>query len=825
MTQPLPQLTDDDLKSCSTPADEPGFGALKTDRGVLPLEAMDVRARLDGLLSEVTVRQTFVNAFAEPLEATYIFPLPDRAAVTSFRMEVAGRVIDGVLKERGQARQDYEQAIQAGHRAAITEEERPGVFTLRVGNLMPGERATVRLTLSGPLPYADGEATFRFPLVVAPRYVPGTPLPGPPVGDGVAPDTDAVPDASRITPPVLLPGYPNPVRLSLAVDVRPGGLPVRDLRSSLHAVTEEGGEGVRRVRLQPGERLDRDFVLRFRVGEKSVRTSLALHPDQNGGEGAFVLTVVPPVLDTPPKPRDVVFVLDRSGSMGGWKMIAARRALARMVGTLTDRDRFAVYAFDDRVETPPEFGGLTLVSASAHNRFRAEEWLGHVNDRGGTEMAEPLRRAAGELTRENDTGRDRVLVLVTDGQVGNEDEVLKVLGPRAKQLRIFTLGIDRAVNEGFLRRLAALGGGSCELVESEGRLADVMDSVHRRIGTPVLTGLKLEPAGLAFDPTSVVPSRLPDLFVGAPLFVLGRYRGAAQGGLALQASDAAGRPWRPTVGGTAGDNPAAASVWARGRVRELEDLYAVGHGDRTGLEKQIIETSLKFGVLCRFTAFVAVDRSEVVNAGGEGRRIIQPVEAPSGWEMLEEGSGAFACIGLARGGTPAYSSPVAYEALRAASPAPSPPQTASAPPPVDRSASLLGQILGSVTGAVFQKRTGRPATPESESGPVDLTAYRRRAAELAQQLHDHAGADAEGRRDALEALMRRLTELVVDLKSVGAADEDYRSLVELLDRLRAFLGQAPAEDAELARLGSEAEAVLTAFAEDKSVARRKGFWK
>src|SRR5262249_35178744 len=145
----------------------------------------------------------------QPLEATYIFPLPDRAAVTSFRLEVAGRVIEGELQERSQARQQYDAAIQAGHRAAIAEEERAGVFTMRVGNLPPGERAIVRLGLVGPLPYSDGETTFRFPLVVAPRYIPGLPLPGPSAGGGTATDTDRVPDASRISPPVLLPGFPN----------------------------------------------------------------------------------------------------------------------------------------------------------------------------------------------------------------------------------------------------------------------------------------------------------------------------------------------------------------------------------------------------------------------------------------------------------------------------------------------------------------------------------------------------------------------------------------------------------------------------------------
>src|SRR5436309_11261974 len=155
----------------------------------------------------------------------------------------------------------------------MTEEERPGVFTMRVGNLPPGESATVHLTLAGPLPYADGQATFRFPLVVAPRYIPGTPLPGPAVGSGVADDTDAVPDASRISPPVLLPGYPNPVRLALCVEVVSSGLPITGIRSSLHAIEEEDARRGRRITLQPGARLDRDFILRLRLADTTLRTA------------------------------------------------------------------------------------------------------------------------------------------------------------------------------------------------------------------------------------------------------------------------------------------------------------------------------------------------------------------------------------------------------------------------------------------------------------------------------------------------------------------------------------------------------------------------
>src|SRR5579884_1738831 len=377
MTRTLPRMTDEELGGTER---EAGFGALTTDRGPLPLKALDVRVRLDGLLARTVVEQTFVNTHAEPLEATYVFPLPDRAAVTAFRLEVAGRIVDGELKERGQARQEYDKAIRAGHRAAITEEERPGVFTLRVGNLPPGESAVVRLTLTGPLPYADGEATYRFPLVVAPRYLAGTPLAGPQVGAGTAADTDAVPDASRISPPVLLPGFPNPVRLGLVVDIPFSGLTLHDVRSSLHTVVEEETATSRRLRVLPDERLNRDFILRYRVAEERVRTSLAVQPDESGDEGTFVLTLVPPRTDPERQPpRDVAFVLDRSGSMGGWKMVAARRALARMVETLTERDRFAVLAFDSVVETPPGLGGLA--DASDAHRFRAAEFLAKVEAR------------------------------------------------------------------------------------------------------------------------------------------------------------------------------------------------------------------------------------------------------------------------------------------------------------------------------------------------------------------------------------------------------------------------------------------------------------
>ncbi|GAA2211218.1 hypothetical protein GCM10009850_066770 [Nonomuraea monospora] len=587
------------------PVPDAGFGALLTERGNLPLESVDVTAGISGLIAGVEVTQGFRNPFDVTLEATYVFPLPDRAAVTGFRMEADDRVIEGVLKERAEARADYDRALREGKRAAIAEEDRPDVFTIRVGNILPGERVSVRLTMSQPLPYEDGAATFRFPLVVAPRYIPGSPIDGPPAGDGTAPDTDAVPDASRISPPVLLPGFPSPVRLSLSATVDAAGLELRELASSLHVVEEEGHT----VRLRPGERLDRDFVLRL-----SFDASTALQLD---GRGTFALTVLPPPLQAARTPRDLVLLLDRSGSMGGWKMVCARRAAARIVDTLTPQDRFAVLTFDSVVEQA--FEGL--VEASDRNRYRAVEHLARVDARGGTELLEPLRQATA-LLGGAESGRERVVVLVTDGQVGNEDQILEQAGGALSAMRVHTVGIDRAVNAGFLGRLAGLGAGRCELVESEDRLDAAMDAIHRRIGAPLVTDLSLK--DLDVEPGTV--THLGSIFPGVPLRAYGRHR---EGTSVTVQGTAAGAPWEERVPGVTVDNPAIRAVWARAHLRELEDRYAMGEHD---LEPRIVRTSLEYGVLCRFTAYVAVDTRQVAGEGPE-HRVIQPVEPPSGWEL------------------------------------------------------------------------------------------------------------------------------------------------------------------------------------------------
>jgi Ca-activated chloride channel family protein len=630
--QLLPLLTAEPAPSTGRPT----CGELSSANGDrLPLKALSVETVIVGMTATSTVRQRFTNTGDTAIEATYVFPLPARAAVTDFVACLAGRRVVGVLKERGQAREEYEQALVAGQRAAIVEEDRSDVFSVRVGNLGPGEEATIEMLLTGPLSFEDGEATFRFPLVVAPRYTTGKPLPGDQTGAGLASDTDAVPDASRVTPPRLADSDERPdLQISLTLD--DGGLEVSELRASLPtAVAESSSDGLTRLRVEPGARADRDFVLRFAVDRRELSSCALLVPDTDGPgalEGTWSVTVVPPA-ETASTSRDIVVVLDRSGSMGGWKMIAARRAAGRIVDMLDAGDRFCVLAFDNQIDTPAALPA-GLVEGSDRNRFAAASWLGSLESRGGTEMADPLRKAV-EMLAASGEHRQSSVVLVTDGQISGEDHLLRSLAPLVGRTRVYCVGVDRAVNAGFLDRLARLGHGRAELVESEDRLDDVMTRLARTIGRPSLTDIRVSADGVEIIDGTITPNRPPDAFAGVPCVISGRYRRsesqAAAVTLHLEGAAPSGRFATVVPARLAPDAAAVRTIWARAVVRDLEDAYASG-GPQSELASRLVAHSIRFGVLSRFTAFVAIDRDRPERTeAGPLVELVQPVEEPSGW--------------------------------------------------------------------------------------------------------------------------------------------------------------------------------------------------
>lgn len=805
MTMTLPELRRD--AACLPEPDDEGFGALRTEGGsCLPLVAMSYHTDVTGVTALTVVRQTFRNGADEPVETAYIYPLPARAAVKGFVATLGGRRIVGKLDERGAARATYDRAVASGHRAAIAEEERPEIFTTRVGNLQPGEVAVIELELASQLPLGNGQATLRLPLVVGARYVPGVPLDGASVGTGTAPDTDEVPDASRITPPVLLAGMPNPVRLDLTVTLDPAGLTVSDLRSSLHALA--GGisgdgpvEGPVTVSLQPGERLDRDFILRWSIDSDKVSTSFAVAPDSEGDEGTFVAVVVPPAKASriASRDRDVVVVVDESGSMGDhgeeWKIVVARRGAARIADSLGDADRIAAFAFDtgvrqlgvgaaaghDFASTVVRGGGL--VAATDRNRYRIVEDLAALKPRGGTEFVRALTAAFAAFGPAVED-RERCMVFVTDGQVANEAAVRQVVAANPG-VRMFVVGIGRRLNFGMLQGLATMTGGHCELVESEDRLDAVMASMLRRISTPILRNVVITGPGIEILADTVTPD-LADAFEGVPLVIRGRYRGEAKGTVALTGTDRGGQVVKLRAKVETTSNGAFGPVWARARLRDMEDDYDAHPMSvhRSELMKRIVATSLAHGVLCRFTAFVAVDEAAKVAVGS--RTVTQPVDLGFGTKSIAnlastlgvpsylEGTGdvlmgggarTFAPSGGAMKGAGSFGGWDDFGGARkSAMPAPSSP--------------LIPKGLGSVLGTGYAEqakrlveRMGTELEFATAIGP-DFRALVTEARNLRDEMVAHgAGDSATGK--ALLALLSNLAG-VTDVAAARKVVEDVR---------------------------------------------------
>src|SRR5256884_2798166 len=612
------------------------LGSLSAKGQPLPLQRVDLRARVIDRVAEVTVEQKFGNPFSDPIEAVYVFPLAGGCAVSRFEMRIGARTLQAKIEERGEARRQYAEALDQGKRAALLEQERDDVFTVQVGNVTPGDEITVILTYSERLPFfEDGRTELRLPLVVAPRYVAGEELPRAQAGHGVVRDTASVPDASRISPPRLAKGFDPKVSLAMEVELFGG---FSDLACSQHAVRTSSGPESARVSLsREREPLDRDFVLRWRLASEQVKSQVLVHG------GFALLSVLPPARDGfLGAARDVVFVVDRSGSMQGPKMASASRACALLLRTLGPRDRFAVLAFDEVVEWMP--GGFQQADEGAIER--GEKWLRSVEARGGTELDLAMREALQQLrSRGESAGRAPVVVLLTDGQVGDESSVLKRLQAELGDARVFTVGIDTAVNDGFLPRLAAPGGGTRPLVEPGARLEEALEAVGREIGTPLVTDLHIDG-----EVTGLAPARIPDLFAGraaATFFRLGGPR------VKITGRFADGSQFEQELEAREAPLGAIDHLWARARIVDLEDEFRASRS--AAVKNEIVAVSIRHTGLTHITAFVVVD-DEVVNQGGTRRTVVQPVEMPADWEMTQV---------MAGGGPAVLSAPFARGPQRA----------------------------------------------------------------------------------------------------------------------------------------------------------------
>jgi len=677
------------------------LGALCVDRKegrmALPLAAVDIKAQVVSRVASVTLKQTFNNPYTDFLEAVYIFPLSGGVAVSKFEMKVGDRTIHGKVDEREQARLQYTQAIESGKRAALMEQEREDVFTVSVGNLPPGEQVEITIVYSERLPYFhDGKTEIRLPLVIGHRYIPGTPVSEQPVGHGTAEDTDIVPDASRITPPRLVPGVKADLSLSIQVEVATDQEEVSDLSCSQHATSTAIKNGWISVALsREDEVMDRDFVLTWRLATSQIFSRLYVFKNPHDASQSYgMLNVLPPKVEGfVGSARDVVFVVDRSGSMRGIKMSSAIRACSILLETLAPRDRFAVVAFDDTLEWLGGGQGK-FYDADEDGLERGHKFLRTIDARGGTELSGAMDGALKTIAQRSDTGvRAPIVVVLTDGEVGDESRVLKEIQNNLGDTRLFTIGIDTAVNSGLLKRLAAVGGGTAAFVQPGVQLETALINIGREIGVPLVTDLQLETSNKKIKLQDFAPNPVPDLFVGRAVTVF--FRLPANNGdveITIKGKNHDGTMFAETVACASTTTEAIAQLWAKAFVNQLEDDFRAGGRDLQKLKQQIVTIAKTHSLLTRFTAFVLVDESEVVNKDASRRTIVQPVAEPSLWEMN---------AGQASAGTvspyrmlsapapmamPQQNSPWSQAVSRAAPAAPGMPSMQSQPSPVSQKA-------------------------------------------------------------------------------------------------------------------------------------------
>jgi Ca-activated chloride channel family protein len=579
--------------------------------GACPLEHTDVHATVAGFVARVVVTQVFRSSFTEPVEAIYTFPLSERAAVDAMTMKVGDRVVAGEIRRREEARRAYEAARAAGQVASLLSEERPNVFTQSVANLMPGARVEIRIEYVEPLAFEAGTFSLVVPTVVGPRFSP--------------PGTR---DADAVTPPVAAEGTRAGHDVAIAVDLD-AGVPIRALESPLHAVDIERPAPERaRVRLRNQKEIpNRDFVLRWAVSGDDLQSgTLTYRPDS--GDGYVSLFVLPPkrVTADTAAPKELVFVIDRSGSQMGAPLEKAKETMRWVLDHLNPSDTFQVIDFGSTSNALFE----TPQPASAEMKRRARAYIDALEANGGTMMADAIERVARTPA---DGNRLRIVTFMTDGYVGNDLEVLSLVERVRATSRWFPFGTGNGVNRFLIDGMARLGGGEAEYVLLGASGEEVARKFYERIASPVLTDVQVAWEGL--EVVDVFPHRHADVWAERPLVIQARYRGAGKGQVVVTGFRQ-GRPYRQVIPVTLPErdveSAAIASMWARAKVSALldQDLGALQSGSYPKpLEEQVVRVALAHRLLTPFTSFVAVE-DRVVNEGGTSRTVRVPVEMPDG---------------------------------------------------------------------------------------------------------------------------------------------------------------------------------------------------
>ena len=586
----------------------------------VPMLFTDVQIQVTGMIGRSTVTQHFSNPTDQWLEGVYIFPLPDDAAVDTLKMQIGERLIVGEIEERAQARKIYQKAKSQGKKTTLLEQERPNIFTTSVANIGPGETIEVTIEYQQALRYDNGAFSLRFPMVVAPRYIPGATRISAFTGSGWAEDTDQVPDASRVTPRVAEPGNSpiNPVRIRARIEA---GFPLTIESPSHDIQTSVDGEVSEVVLVGNTVPADSDFVLQWRpkVGDAPAA---ALFSDVYQGETYALLMVMPPSehgAEVQRLPRETVFVIDTSGSMDGRSIIQAQAALQLALRRLAPGDSFNVIQFNS---TPHKLFGSSR-PATTNNIQAAVRYVRDLRATGGTEMLPALRLALG-LT--GDPGKVRQVIFITDGSVGNESALLAYIRHNIHDSRLFTVGIGSSPNGHFMRKAAGHGRGTYTYIGQTGEVQAKMGTLFAKLENPLLTRIDIDWQG---QPVEHWPRHLPDLYLGEPVVITARV--PRLGSTVEISGQRSGRPWAVSFTLAGGSSHSGIDrLFARRKIEALTDSLA-GEARPEQVRKDIVELGLAHHLVTRHTSLVAVETIASRPQDDDLASSALPTNLPKGW--------------------------------------------------------------------------------------------------------------------------------------------------------------------------------------------------
>ncbi|HBB30654.1 MAG TPA: trypsin [Cyanobacteria bacterium UBA8803] len=650
---------------------------------VFPLKHTEVQAKITGNMSRVEVTQTFENAFTTPLEAVYVFPLPDEAAVDDMEIKIGDRIIKGNIKKREEAVALYQQAKQQGRTAGLLEQERDNIFTQSLANIKPGEQIDVTIRYTDSLKFAGGDYEFVFPMVVGPRFIPGRLIDE----NG---DTDEVPDASRITPPIMPEGMRPGHDIGITVEID-AGVPILKVNSPSHQLRLGYAGQTVRVQLGGEDTIpNKDLIVRYQVAGNNTQATVLTQADERGGH--FAIYFIPALAYSADEivAKDVVFLMDTSGSQHGDPLCKCQELMRRFINGLNPNDTFTIIDFSD---TTQQLSAAPLAN-TPQNRQKAIAYINRLQANGGTDLLNGIRAVMNFPAPP--AGRLRSIVLLTDGYIGNENQILAEVQQALKPgNRLYSFGVGSSVNRFLLNRIAEIGRGTSRIIRQDEPTEEVAEKFFRQINNPVLTNIQICWEGAGENPL-IYPATAPDLFAEQPLVLFGKKSDRTAGKLHVTGIAASGYYYQQTftlnfeeIG-----NLAIAQLWGRARIKELmNQMFSVE--TKAGVEA-VTDTALTYQLLSQYTAFVAVSDDVQVEPGSASISMNVPVDMPEGVSYQ----------GIC-GAPTAFFAPTLYKTMV------EPANLAAPPPPAPRSSRVL-----------FKRALSAPnPTPASAPMPAPMEAY------------------------------------------------------------------------------------------------------